>query len=93
MKESYFSDMAMIRDHFPDAVDIQKVERMDFTESVFVAPSVTGWEEADEKTKLEVKEIRTIVELKELEPETGIYAGMSPVTHRVYIYVTEENYL
>ena len=78
---SHFSDLRMIQDHFPDGVDIERVYEIDFTEVIYHKAE-------GEKNN---REIRTNVEMKELEPETGIYGGMSPVTHRVYIYL-EENY-
>lgn len=87
MEDSHFSDMAMIRDHFPDAVDIERVQQMDFTECVYINPPARRKGDVPGSVNVETKEIRTIIELKELEPETGIYAGMSPITHRVYVYV------
>jgi hypothetical protein len=71
----------MIKDHFPDGVEIQEINSFETTEfewkpEHYVAPNVT---DGDPDSILELA-------LKELEPETGIYATMSPFSHRVYVH-------
>jgi hypothetical protein len=67
-------DLQFILDHFPDGVDVRIVDNEFVLESVF---TLNG---------LESNEII----LHELEPETDVYAGMSPITHRVYVFAGRE---
>jgi hypothetical protein len=78
-------DLKMILDHFPDGVDVMLIPAKETTEFEFnpdkyISPNVVDarGEDFDHVTELQ---------LKELEPETGIYAAMSPVTNRIYVYV------
>ena len=71
-------DLKMMQAYFPDAVDIVFVNR-------------TTWYERDSENHPNPYSSYmppvTELTLNELEPETGIYAVMSPVTHRVYVFV------
>ena len=66
--------LKMILDHFPDAVDIVFSSSKETTEHL---PNVF----------VDVDGDIVDLQLKELEPETGIYATMSHISHRVYVFV------
>lgn len=61
-----------VRLHFPDAVDVLEVSVRQLTEQSH--PLIDS----------SIQEVQLV--LVELEPETPIYAAMSPHTHRVYVY-------
>jgi hypothetical protein len=71
---------------FPDAVDYVMVHDRTITEQV--------WDHTDPKSYMAREDDETDIpvinqqtyHLTEVEPETGIYAVMSPVSRRVYIY-------
>ena len=68
----------IIDSHFPDAVDIHMVGSDNVIE--------IGPPQPTEKYQIG----GVILNLKEVEPETGIFAAMSPVTHDVYVYLADE---
>lgn len=85
----HFSDTQMIADHFPDGVDIQKVDEKAFIEVIYKnVPAEMS--EAQMENSPQIETVHTTIVLTELEPETGIYAAMSPITHRVYVYTSPE---
>lgn len=61
---------------YPDGVDIQVVHQKNVIETT-LDYGAGGTPYA----------VETIVELREIEPETGIYSAMSEKTHRIYLYV------
>ena len=70
--------LSLLRDYFPDWVDVVEVSEN---------KTVTEYREftdSEESIIWSVQENK--IELKELEPEVGIFAGMSSLTHRVYVY-------
>lgn len=83
----------MLLDHFPDGVDVVQVDPLrgmfsdvngfEVTEEIYEGvppPVIVGQDNAAPYSEV-------VFHLVELEPETGIYAGMSPITHSVYVYI------
>lgn len=66
----------ILLEKYPDGVDIQVVHQKNVIETTL------DYGAGDDPYAVE-----TIVELMEIEPETGIYSAMSEKTHRIYLYV------
>lgn len=75
----------MLQDHFPDGVSVIRADCREVSEIQIEASP----EEADTPLVLGVHPLT----LTEVEPETGIYAVMSPHSHNVYVYINEDQYL
>lgn len=77
--------MRMIEDHYPDGVQVVLVSAPNWVELILgeVNPFVSDGPIPMQKVNLH---------LIEVEPETGIFAAMSPVTHNVYIFVAPRAY-
>lgn len=84
----------ILLDKYPDAVDVQAVERKVVIETTVDAPQDYPWDEdtprhgsvhtfGEQHPMLS----ESTIQLTEIEPETGIYTAMSAKTHRVYVYV------
>lgn len=78
---------------YPDAVDVQAVQRKVVIETTVDAPqdyedARHGSVHAGEQPILS----ESVIQLMEIEPETGIYTAMSEKTHRVYVYVDIEEH-
>lgn len=76
--------LKMLQDYFPDMVDFVEINYRETTEFEWppenhIAPNVVDGGDPH---------IEELV-LKELEPETGVFAAMSPFTHRVFVCVHE----
>ena len=84
-----------IKSHFPDYVDMFLVDRRNadnLVELVCDIPVEVYKANIDNPTFDVTQYTRRIpIDLsKELEPETGIYAWMSPITRRVFVYLEGE---
>lgn len=78
--------MEAIKLHFPDGVDIVQASAKTFEE--FVAPRFPGLELATSSDPTEQLPVESIqINLTQLEPELELYAAMSPLTHRVYVFL------
>ena len=79
-----------IEAHFPDYVDMYMVNRRDkLLEYVFDIPAEIFKANID-NPNFDVTQYTRLLDIDlstELEPETGIYAWMSPFTHRVFVYL------
>jgi hypothetical protein len=85
-----FHDLDVINDHFPDGVDIFMVDRPMWIE-VCLDANMSIFDYLDEPDPSRFEPLNKVrLDLVEIEPETGIYAAMSPVTRRVYVYVSPE---
>jgi hypothetical protein len=78
------SDAKNVLEKFPDGIDVYLVDSMWIVEEV---PGYDGYSadvpvNAFYSTKCQLT-------LLEIEPETGIFAAMSPITHRVYVYLKD----
>jgi hypothetical protein len=77
--------------HFPDGVDVVLVDKPFVEEMALDTPEEAVWLE---KSQVEdgpiMKTIR--IDLNELEPETGIWAGISMASRRVYVCIKREYY-
>jgi hypothetical protein len=82
-------DLQVIQDHFPDGVDIALVDDRYIKEQLC---DMVGWlqNKLMDPTQDEPMVKEVYMTLDEIEPETGIYAALSPLTHRVYVYVGPE---
>jgi hypothetical protein len=69
-------DVHVVMAHFPDAADCMLVPDRHVSEASLLSATLTD---------LDIRKIDLL--LQEIEPETGIYACMSPLTRRVYVYV------
>lgn len=77
--------LEMLQEKFPDGVSVIRADCKEVQEiQVKEAP-------LEDDTPL-VLGIQSLI-LVELEPETGIYAVMSPSSHNVYVYIDEDQYL
>ena len=78
-----------LQEHFPDGVDFVIVPSLQITEAT-VEPldmSALLGMPPEEAANLPPPVTKRQFNLNEIEPETGIYAAMSPATHRVYVYI------
>lgn len=75
----------MLQDHFPDGVSIIRADCREVQEFKI-------WELPEEDDTPLVVGVHQLT-LTEVEPETGIYAVMSPHSHNVYVYIDEDHYL
>ena len=79
----------MLLEKYPDGVDVQAVNQRRVIETTVDAPQETPlyeWRSSEPQL------VETIIELTEIEPETGIYSAMSEKTHRVYVFVDIEEH-
>ena len=77
-----------IMEHFPDGVDVIIAPSMEVEEVIGPDPIEFDWrreKEIDPSQLVPIKKLKLY--LTEIEPETGVYAAMSPITHRVYLYI------
>lgn len=70
----------LLHNYFPDGVEVHLVDDIDVLETS--APPGGLWE-----GPVPMNQVRLI--LTEIEPETGIFAAMSPVTHNVYVFIKD----
>ena len=80
--------------HFPDAVDIHMVPILPAEVDMNVIECMATQKEIEEFCESnpgqELPFPQSKIKLVEIEPETGIFAAMSPVTHDVYVYLADE---
>ncbi len=86
----------MLLAKYPDAVDVQAVQRKVVIETTVDAPQDYPWDEDARHGSVHAGEqpilSESVFQLMEIEPETGIYTAMSEKTHRVYVYVDIEEH-
>lgn len=85
----------MICDHFPECVDIVYVDKMQFDELVADVPEEVFKAKLTDPDHTDIspycRRIPMNIPIEELEPETGVHAVMSEITHRVFVFKDMDN--